>query len=415
MYALVDCNNFYASCERVFNPSLEGRPIAVLSNNDGCVIARSNEAKELGIEMSAPAYKIEHLFKQHNVVVFSSNYTLYGDMSWRVMQTLKDFSSVIEYYSIDEAFLRFDEHPDRYMPIGHSIRSTIKKHVGLPVSVGIAPTKTLAKIANKLGKKHNGVFYLDPNRDIDEYLSQVPVTDIWGIALRNGKKLQNIGIKTALDLKRQRPSLMRSKFTVVMARIVLELQGIPAIKFDVNPAPKRETACTRSFGNPVYSLLEMREAIAWYSSRACEKLRRAKQCANAITVFLQTNQYSNTPQYTNQRTVVFPVPTNLTNEVINYSIPAIEAIFREGYKYNKAGVIMRDLVPHNPVQADIFDKVDRRKNSRLLKAIDRINEREGRDTIRFAVTGVDTHWKLKAQRKSKRYTTDINEILTVKA
>jgi DNA polymerase V len=419
MYALVDCNNFYVSCERLFNPSIEGKPVIVLSNNDGCVVARSNEAKALGIAMAVPAFEIKDLIQKNNVRVFSSNYTLYGDLSNRIIEIIREESPAIEVYSIDESFVQLEgiSLPNRAY-FGYRLRKRIKQWVGIPVTVGIGTTKTLAKVANHIAKKQkewDGVLDFSNVANWEEILAAFELEDIWGINVRTARKLRGIGIQNALDLRNADPRRIHDYLNVVIARTVSELQGYPCIPFEQDPMPKKNTAVTRSFGKEVKTLSEMKEAVATFTSRAGEKLRAAKQVAKEVTVFLHTNPFrKEAPQYYNGKRVRFPVPTNDTKELLSFTIPAIESIFREGYSYKKAGVMLWGLIPSDSIQQNIFDSTDRKKAAKLMSAFDGINSEYGGNILRFGVTGTQQVWKLRQMMKSKKYTTRFEELLNIK-
>ncbi len=417
LFALVDCNNFYASCERVFDPKLENKPIVVLSNNDGCIIARSNEAKALGIQMGEPAFKAREVIEQHGVHVFSSNYTLYGDMSARVMQTLAQFTPNLEVYSIDEAFLDLGNFYGRDLnQYAQEMRETVRAWTGIPVSVGVAPTKTLAKLANRLSKKSkkaNGVLVLTDERHIEEALRRTEVGDVWGIGRRYAQKLAGFGIHTALDLRNASDAFIKKNMTVVGLRTVRELRGEPCQDLEL-VAPNKQNICTsRSFGHPITSLSELQEATANYASRCAAKLRRQKSCAGAITVFLQTNQFRDEPQYFNSKTIALPTASNSTLELLHYANLALLALFREGYKYKKSGVIVSELRPQNQVQASLLDTIDRDKHQRLMQVLDKLNSNWGRDAVTCAAQGTTRPWQLKCEKKSPCYTTKFKELLGV--
>ncbi|MDX5417891.1 MAG: Y-family DNA polymerase [Hymenobacteraceae bacterium] len=418
LFALVDCNNFYASCERVFDPKLEGKPIVVLSNNDGCIIARSNEAKALGIQMGEPAFKAKDAIEHHNVQVFSSNYTLYGDMSARVMQTLAKFTPNLEVYSIDEAFLDLGNFYGRDLnQYAGELRHTVKTWTGIPVSVGVAPTKTLAKRANRLSKKSkkaNGVLVLTDERHIEEALRRTEVGDVWGIGRRYAKKLAGFGIHTALDLRNATDAFVKKHMTVVGLRTVRELRGEPCLDLEMVAANKQNICTSRSFGAPVTSLSQLQEATANYTSRCAAKLRRQHSCAGAITVFLQTNPFRETdPQYFSNKTIALPTATNSTLELVQYASLALQALYKPGYRYKKSGVIVSELRPQNQVQTSLLDTVDRDKHQRLMQALDKLNSAWGRDSVTCAAQGTTRPWQLKCEKKSPCYTTQLGELLCV--
>jgi DNA polymerase V len=419
--AIVDCNNFYASCERVFNPKLNGKPIVVLSNNDGMIIARSNEAKALGIPMGEPLFKIKEIVEKHGVHVFSSNYTLYGDMSHRVMTALEQFSPDVEIYSIDEAFLNLEGFS--YLDLteyANEIRSTIKQWTGIPVSIGIASTKTLAKLANRFAKKHpecNGVLNIfdAPQGTIDSYLEQTDVEDIWGVGRQYTKLLYTHGIYNALQLTQAGDNLIRKKMTVMGLRTVYELRGIPCIKYDYSPPAKKAIISSRSFGKNVEDKEQIKEAISYFTTRATEKLRLQKSAANFLSVFLRTNPFKKTAQYHNGVLVTLPYPTNITSEFIEYAMRGVDQIFRPGFLYYKVGVMLSGIVPADTVQFTLFDRANRQKLAKIIEVMDLVNMQQGTGTIFFARQGVKREWKTRSEKKSSKFTTSWDELPEVKA
>ncbi|AFY91186.1 Y-family DNA polymerase [Chroococcidiopsis thermalis] len=420
IYALVDCNNFYASCERVFNPKLEGKPIVVLSNNDGCAIARSQEAKALGIEMGAPLFQIQSIVQCHQVRVLSSNFALYGDLSARVMATLAQFTPEIEIYSIysiDEAFLDLSGLT-QLVDYARQIRTTVKQWTGIPVSIGIAPTKTLAKVANRIAKRRvdaNGVFDLTDKTLQEEVLAQTAVEDIWGIGRKSGRRLRTHCISNALQLRHANEQWIQTQLGVMGLRTVLELRGISCLSLQSCPAAKHARTVSRSFSRPVESLAELKAAVATYTSRAAEKLRCDRLSAKALTVFLMTDRFhQDEPQHFDSTYVELPVATSDTAELIGYTSQAIAAIYREGYRYKKTGVTLTHLVAANLFQACLFETTDRERSRKLMQVIDRINQQLGAGTIAFAATGLRQSWGRKEMR-SPRYTTCWQELPVVKA
>lgn len=411
MFGLMDCNNFYASCERVFNPSLNGRPVVVLSNNDGCVIARSNEAKALGIPMGAPAYQIKELVEKHGVAVFSSNYTLYGDMSARVMSILSSLVPDIEVYSIDEAFVNLDGVKD-YQSLGTTIVNKVYKGTGIPVSLGIAPTRTLAKMANKFAKKYPAykrVCCIDTDEKREKALRLFEIGDVWGIGRRQAAKLEKEGVKTAYDFTQLPGSWVRKYMTVVGERTWKELRGIPCITENITP---RKQICTsRSFGQMIESIEQMDEAVSTFAATCAKKLREQKGYAVSLHVFIITNRFrEDLPQYWKSVSVNLPVPTDDTLEIVHYALTGLRSIFRTGYQYKKAGVIITEITYN--VQHNLFDTVDRDKRDRLMNAIDSINGKHGH-SVKLAVQGQGTGWKLKQEQLSKHYTTNLGEIIEI--
>lgn len=417
--AILDCNNFYASCERVFNPKLESVPIVVLSNNDGIIIARSNEAKAIGIKMGDPLFKVQHLIDSYGVKAFSSNYTLYGDMSRRVMSALEYFVPKVEIYSIDEAFLSFEgferENLTEYCK---ELRRKIKQWTGIPVSIGIAPTKTLAKLANRLAKKnpeYQGVLNLYDYDDNTPFLKATDVEDIWGVGRQYTKLLRSKGIYTALDLSDANEKWIRKNMTVMGSRTILELRGTPCIPMEHLPPDKKAIVCSRSFGRSVESLDFLREAMTTFVSRAAEKMRKQKSAAKFISVFLRTNPFKDTAQYHNGVQATLPFPTDITHELLFYAQKGLEQIYKDGFLYQKVGVMLSGFVPQANTQMTLFDKSDRSKLDRLMKTIDKINMEYGSESIFYAAAGTKKTWKMKREIKSPHYTTKWSELLEVKA
>ncbi|MBU4117942.1 MAG: Y-family DNA polymerase [Proteobacteria bacterium] len=420
LFALLDCNNFYVSCERVFNPELEGQPVVVLSNNDGCIIARSNEAKVLGLRMGEPYFRAKSLISRNRVRVFSSNYALYGDMSRRVMEEVGRLEPEVEVYSIDEAFIRLPAAKEEVLRItGGNIRASVRQHTGIPVSIGFGPTKTLAKIANRMAKKqpeHGGVFIILPESDIDSILKGVEAGEVWGIGSRSSRKLADCGIFTAYDLSRADETWVRKHLSITGLRTMHELQGISCFSLDEVPPPKHSIACSRSFGVLVTELQEMHEATASYVSRAAEKLRAQQLKAGCLTLYLTTNRFrTDQPQYANSRTITLPCPTADTAELIAQSMRCLKELFRSGYAYQKVGVVLCDLIPeHIHHQANLFI-APRRNRDNLHQALDRINHRWGRDTLQYGSAGLVKPWHHKQAMKSPSYTTNWHELPIVQA
>ena len=394
MYAIVDVNNFYASVEKTFNPKLKSKPVVVLSNNDGCVIARSAEAKSLGIKMGQPAYLSKKFFKNNDVTIFSSNYTLYADMSQRVMSILAGFVPEIEMYSIDEAFLNLSSLNNFDLDkFGIAVRQKIYQWTGLIVSVGIAPTKTLAKVANKLIKKNqikSGVLLLQSNNAIDDVLDKFDISDVWGIGKQHANFLKQNNIDTAYQFKNANEDWIHKNLTVVGRRTQMELQQFPCIGLDDAPAAKKGIGTTRCFGKDVYAIEEISEALCHYVSRACEKLRKNNLHAGKFTVILHTNVFrQDISQYYNKSQKKLPVYTNNTNEVLPYAISALHTLFKKGICYYKTGIIFGDLKPDNEFQSTIFDTYKRDKRNGLMKTLDGLNQNFGKGTIVFGAEGLD--------------------------
>lgn len=428
LIALVDCNNFYASCERAFNPKLESRPIVVLSNNDGCIIARSEEAKALGIPMGASAFKVRPLLEEKKVHVFSSNYTLYGDMSARVMQTLAHFSPHLEVYSIDEAFLDLSHLDNKHVQQqAHKLRHTVKQWTGIPVSVGIAPTKTLAKLANRFCKKVASMEHvlLQNAADIAEALQQTEVGAVWGIGRQQAHKLATFGIYTAKDLSDASDAFVRKHLTVVGLRTVKELRGEPCLELELTATNKQHICTSRSFGQPVVALELLQEATALYASRCAAKLRRQQSCASVLTVYLQAYPLKNEQAYYNSKTLQLPAATNSTLELLHYARLGLDFLYKQGYRYKKSGVIVSELCPQAQAQLPLLDTIDREKHQRLMQVMDSINAKWGKDTVTAAAQGVYDNdensreknrknpWEMKSAHRSNRYTTHLEELLCV--
>lgn len=415
--ALVDCNNFYASCERLFDPALRARPVVVLSNNDGCVIARSNEAKALGIEMGAPWHLHREKFRDKGVIVRSSNYTLYGDMSARVMKVVAGFTSDLEIYSIDEAFLALSGFETRLESHARALRETVLQWTGIPVSVGIAATKTLAKVANRFAKKdaaRDGVALLLEQRDIEAALARMVLSDLWGVAARIEARLTALGIRTPLQLRDSDPQFIRERFSVVMQRMVMELRGVPCIALEEMTPDRKSVMASRSFGRPVTTFQELREAVSTYAARAAEKIRRQNLAAGQVNVFVNTNPFKEAdPQYFATRTVRLPVASADTSKILAAARIALAAIWKTGYQYKKAGVILLDLAPASRVQGDLWETPDTPARKRLMRALDTINAEYGRDTLVYASAGRQRGWALKSEFRSPRYTTCWEELLRV--
>lgn len=418
MIALVDCNNFYASCERVFNPKLEGKPVVVLSNNDGCVIARSDEAKAVGIPMGAPAHLNRELFEKNKVNVFSSNYILYGSLSARVMGTLKQFTHAIEYYSIDEAFLDFNGYAwTDFCQLSKSIRETVGAGVGIPVSVGIAPTKTLAKMANRFAKKTKkkvGVHIAETQTEIEEILRFTEVGNIWGVGPQYAKLLLRNGFTTAYDLSRAPEDWVRTNMAVVGQRTLNELRGIPCIELDETVAARKNICVARGFGQLLTKKHEVQEALSNYTTIVGEKLRKDKRCTRRLNIFLQTNVHrTQDKQYMRAVTLELPVATNATSELLEHAMIAMDILFVEGYNYHKCGCIALDLVPEDSVQYSLFDERDRSRDNILMGALDKLNGYFGKNTVKFARQGYGKKWKLRQEKLSPCYTTRLSDILTI--
>ncbi|MFW5719817.1 MAG: Y-family DNA polymerase [Candidatus Dojkabacteria bacterium] len=421
-FALVDGNNFYVSCERVFNTSLRDIPVLVLSNNDGCVVARSNEVKSLGVTMGSPFFKVQDVIEKHRVQVFSSNYALYASMSNRVVQTLRSLASEVEVYSIDESFLDLTNLPldTDFADFGKRVKKTVWKHTNIPVSVGIASTKTLAKAANKLAKKIpecEGVLDMKTRsaREIDDLLARLPVGDVWGVGFRHGDWLRAQGITNTLQLKNADEKWIRRKMTVMGERTVLELRGIPCYQLETIPRPKKCIASTRMFGRPVELLSELEEAVTLYITIAAEKLRKQHSAAAMVCVFIHTNRHRKSqPQYANSLWLRLPEPTCYTPDLVKTALRALRQIYKNGYQYSKAGVLLAGIVPVGSIPANLFETeteaLHKQTSASLITAVDAINRKWGRNTLFLASRGTRMPWSMKQIKKSWRFTTDWREL-----
>ena len=416
MIALADCNNFYASCERVFRPELCNKPVLVLSNNDGCVIARSNEAKALGIKMGVPAFKIKDIIHNNNVNVFSSNFTLYGDMSNRVMSIYTGECNAIEIYSIDEAFINMSgiaNLEDKAV----SIRNKVKTWTGIPVSIGISKTKTLAKIANHIAKKYkkNGVFLLDGDALTKRALKFFPVEDIWGIGRQLSRFLHQRNIKSAWQLANCNDKWIRRHLTITGLKLVKELRGEICHPVGVAHPPKKNICTSRSFGIEVSNIDSLKESISSFAANCARKLRDQNTVCKKVSVFIKTNSFKpNTKQYQGYQVLELPTSTSDTIEISNLALRGLKNIYRSGHVYKKAGVIVHDIGKIDQIQLNMFDRVDRDRRGNLMTSYDAINSRMGRDTVRLAVQGFDRKWKMRQERLSPCYTTRMTELLEVK-
>ena len=415
IFALVDCNNFYASCERVFQPSLEHRPVVVLSNNDGCIVARSNEAKALGIGMGTPYFKAKDIIEKNNIAVFSSNYTLYADMSNRVMQTLCQFTPEMEIYSIDEAFLGLDGIQENLDSYGREMRKRVLQWTGMPVSVGIAKTKTLAKIANHMAKKSvkaDGVLDLTQERYITPALERTDVEDVWGVGRRISKKLKRVGITTAQQLASTDIEWIQKTFSVMTVRTVLELRGQKCFELEEVPEPNKNITVSRSFGKEVETAEQLEQALSVYVTRAGEKLRSQQQYAQVLTVFGMNNRFGKEKSYYNSASCIFETATDSSLDLVSAVGQLVKTVYRDGVKFKKAGVVLSKLVPKSELQLNLFadrERIDR--DRRLMNTLDRINGRSKQ--VYFASEGVVQPWQTKFEHKSKCYTTRWDELVKV--
>ena len=413
MFALVDCNNFYASCERVFRPEWRNVPIAVLSNNDGCIIARSDEVKDLGYKLGASYFKVRNRLAQDGVIVRSSNYALYGDLSQRVMGCLEELAPIVEVYSIDEAFLDLKGMRD-LEAFGHRVAKTVRKWTAIPVSVGIAPTKTLAKLANRLGKKlpdTGNVFVMKAPYALD----QVPVEDVWGIGRRLSLRLRLMGIGTAQDLADLDCTVARKSFSIVLERTVRELRGESCIPMEEMPPDAQHLMVSRGFKGKVTTKNRLQEAVATYASRAAEKARIKDVYVGTLQVFIQTSPFAKGPKYVNNTYWTFMEPCNDNLSLVKAATTCLDAIWKDGYAYQKAGVILTELSTAEKKPTPLFEKTSRKSIEELMRVMDQMNHRYGRETIRIASSGFERPWMMARELLSPSYTTIWEDIPTVQA
>ena len=415
--ALVDCNSFYVSCERLFNPKIRKKPVVVLSNNDGCIISRSNEAKALGIKMGEPYFKAKDIIIKNKVEVFSSNYSLYGDLSRRVMRTLKRFNEEIEVYSIDEAFIDLSNFPDDEVEeVGKEIRKTVLQWTGIPTSIGIAKTKTLSKVANHIAKKkQSGVTNLIGIDNLDPILEKIEINDVWGVGRQLTKFYQKNGIYNAKQLKNKSNTWIKKSSNVLGSRTAMELKGIPCISLETTQAKRKSCVVSRSFGKRIEKFQELKEAVANYCLNASEKIRSESLVAKAITVFVRTSPFQrNFGYYSNAKTIDFPIATNNSIEIVKTAVTILETIFKNGYQYQKAGVMLTGL--HNDDgRKNLFSSEKDEKIKSLMQSIDNTNYRYGRSTLSLASAGVHKKWNMKRQYSSKIDTADFYYLPMIKA
>ena len=413
--ALVDCNSFYVSCERLFNPKIRNKPVVVLSNNDGCIISRSNEAKALGIKMGEPYFKAKDIIIKNKVQVFSSNYSLYGDLSRRVMRTLKRFNSEIEVYSIDEAFLDLSNFSDEEVEnVGKEIRATVLQWTGIPTSIGIAKTKTLSKVANHIAKKKlSGVTSLIGIEDIDPILEKVEINDVWGVGKQLTKFYHKNGIYNAKQLKNKSNTWIKKSSNVLSSRTSMELRGIPCIDLETTTSRRKSCVVSRSFGQRVEKYQELKEAVAKYCLNASEKIRSESLITKSITVFIRTSPFqSRFGYYSNSKTIDFPIATNNSIEIVKTALTSLETIFKNGYRYQKAGVMLTGLSNSN-VGKNLFSSEKDEKINSLMRSIDNTNHRYGRATLSLASAGVHKKWNMRRQHSSKIDTADFHCLPTI--
>jgi len=416
--ALIDCNSFYASCERIFNPKLLGKPIVVLSNNDGCIITRSAEAKALGIKMGEPYFKAKKIIEKNNVKVFSSNYSLYGDISQRVMEILLGFSPEVEIYSIDEAFLNFKGFKNHeLLTYCKHIRQTIKQWVGIPVSIGVGSTKTLSKIANHLAKKeadYEGICILKGDEKIEEALNRIEIGDVWGIGRRLSKFLRNYGVCTAKQFAFLDRRWIRKNMGVVGEKIQLELCGVSCLDLELLPSPKKSCCVSRSFSRPIEKIEELQESIANYGSRVAEKIREEGLIAQSMSIFVLTNHFNKKEkQYSSSIKLQLDYPTSDSKLIVKRAVEGIQRIYKEGYRYKKAGIILYELYSSSSVRG-LLD-YDKPRTDSLMRSLDEINYRYGSATLRLAAEGVRRSWHMRREKVSPCYTTSFDQLMIVKS
>lgn len=432
MTAIVDCNSFYCSCERLFRPDLRDKPVAVLSNNDGCIISRSDEARRAGVGMAVPYFEARHIIEKHGVTVFSSNYHLYGDMSWRVMETLRTLAGdrhKVEVYSVDEAFMDLSDVPAEELHAhAQHIRATVEQWTGISVSIGVAPTKTLAKMANRIAKNDkkasNCITVLGTAEEQQSALRQTRVDDLWGVGRAYASKLVNMGITSAWELSRMPEEWAHTHMGgVTGVRLIRELQGLPSIGMEEELTDKRMIATTRMFGRPVTTVQEIKEAVATYISRAAEKLRRQQSAAGALSVFIVPREQPGAPvsgsraygygSSINTHTIL-PHPTALTHELIKAGVRLVDQVFEQGRVYKKAGVLLSGLVPDSSIQGNLFVPQKENQHRFLMHAIDNINFSMRDDSVKFGASGLNKEWKMRQELRSKRHTTRWEELKGVK-
>jgi DNA polymerase V len=424
LFALVDVNNFYVSCERVFAPKLEDVPMVVLSNNDGCAVARSAEVKALGVKMGTPWFQMKDLAKQHGILAYSSNYTLYGDMSSRVVEVLRKFTPNLEVYSIDESFLQIEAVLKQYADptsMGQIIKEKVRDTTGLPVCVGIGASKTLAKLANHLAKKHPqfiGVCDISsmPKEALYQWMAETAVGEVWGIGSKTAKKLKELKINSIFDLVQASPQAMRQQFGVVIERICYELRGVSCLQLEEVAPAKQQIISSRSFGKPVSSMEELAESVATHTARGAEKLRTQKSVTGALTIFVQTNPHKPfEPQHHQSITVALIDPSDNTLTLTSAALKGLKQIYKTGFKYKKAGVIFNLLADKPTIQQSLFDDVEvKGKSAGLMKAMDSINSRFGNAAIKTAASGTKQDWQMRSGNRSPNYTTQWDELPVVR-
>ena len=415
--ALVDCNSFYVSCERLFKPSIMKKPVVVLSSNDGCIISRSTEAKALGVKMGDPYFKAKEIITENDVHVFSSNYSLYGDISRRVMRTLRYFTPEIEIYSIDEAFLDLTNFPNDLVELfGKKIRNTILEWTGIPTSIGIATTKTLSKVANHIAKTNkSGVVSLVNAKDLDPILEKIKINDIWGVGRQLSKFYIKNGIENAKQLKNVSNAWIRKSSNVLSSRTAMELRGIPCISFEIRKAKRKSCCVSRSFGKKVESFQGLKESIAAHCLNAAEKIRSESLLTKSITVSIRTSPFQDKKMYySNSKTIDFPVATDDSIEIVKNALVGLKLIFKEGYKYQKSGIVLSGLSGSEKID-DLFDSLKKHKIKKLMESIDYTNHKYGRSTLSLADAGLNKKWNLRRKYSSKIDTADFHYLPTIRA
>jgi len=420
MIALVDCNSFFCSCERVFQPKLLKKPVIVLSNNDGCVVARTDEAKALGIKMGVPYFQIKDFCQKNSVFVYSSNFALYGDMSRRVMRILSELAPEIEIYSIDEAFISLDGFsPKQISEHIHRIKETVEQETGIPVSIGVGSTKVLAKLANYRAKKNKlqtkGIVNLIELSEsaLDLILKEVSVGDIWGIGRKSAEKLQRLQVHTAYDLKLYDDKVIQKTLSITGRYIQEELRGNPCLDLETIPTPKKQIISSRSFGRGLFKLEDLKEAVANHVTTAAEKLRHQNSIAHSILVYIRTSPFKKGPQYYNSITMSLHSGSSVTNKLIKLAFAGLEKIYREGFEYKKAGIILMDIDDKAHTQLSFFNTHDSDKENLLMETLDSINHTEGESTLKFAACGTNQFWRMLSQMKSPQYSTRWSDLLQV--
>lgn len=416
-FGLADCNNFYASCERIFNLSVRDKPVIILSNNDGCVISRSQEAKDLGVPMGTPLHKIKPLIDKHKIEFFSSNYALYGDISARVMNSLNDLCPAVEVYSIDEAFLDLSIIPNHELfEFGINVKKKIAKWTKIPICIGIAKTKSLAKIANRYAKKNHkevGVFVIDSEEILQKTLKETPIEDVWGIGRKHGKFLKSEGVNTAYEFTQLPENFIQKRFSIVGLRLYKELKGESCLSLTEIIEKKKVIQHSRSFGRSVQSIKDLEEATTTFANKCAEKLRSQDSCACTVSVYIRTNPFSSKPQYYNGITMNFDIPTSNTFEIQQKVLWGLKQIFVQGYDYKKAGVSVMGIVGKDEIQGNLFAPEPNEKSQKVSSLMDKINAKFGKETLKFAIQGTNNVWKGNASKVSPKYTTLWEDVLKV--